>query len=65
MYRGFTPPTPPASRWINSSSTPITLFGTGTLKTNLSVPRNSAEFFYERNFPSTVEQPVVTEYRWL
>src|ERR1035441_5759854 len=27
MYRGFTPPTPPASRWINSSSTPITLLG--------------------------------------
>ena len=27
MYRGFTPPTPPASRWINSSSTPITRLG--------------------------------------
>ena len=35
------------------------------LKTNLSVPCNSAEFFSERNFPSAVEQPVVTVYRCL
>jgi len=35
------------------------------LKTNLSVPCNSAEFFSERTFPSTVEQPVITEYRCL
>src|ERR1022692_3631287 len=38
------------------------LSGKNQLKTNLSVPCNSAEFFSERNFPSTVEQPVVTVY---
>ena len=35
------------------------------LKTNLSLPCNSAELFSERNFPSAVEQPVVTVYRCL
>src|SRR5450759_4268151 len=39
------------------------LSGKNQLKTNLSVPCNSAEFFSERNFPSAVKQPVVTEYR--
>jgi hypothetical protein len=32
------------------------------LKTNLSLPGNSAEFFSERNFPSVVEQVVITVY---
>src|ERR1035437_9602016 len=65
----FTRPQPQAPNLLGATGTGQhagpnrALSGKNQLKTNLSVPCNSAECFSERNFPSTVEQPVVTEYR--
>ena len=65
----FTRPQPQAPNLLGATGTgqhtglSRALAGKDQLKTNLSEPCNSAEFFSERNFPSTVEQPVVTVYR--
>src|ERR1019366_8149941 len=70
----FTRPQPQVPNFLGATGTgpPIGLAGPWPvknqliqLKTNLSMPCNSAEFFSERNFPSTVEQTVITEYRCL
>jgi hypothetical protein len=67
----FTRPQPQAPNLLGATGTgqhagsSRALAGKDQLKTNLSVPCNSAELFSERNFPSAVKQPVVTEYRCL